>query len=265
MPMIVIGLTGPNGAGKQAVIDYLVERHGFTSSSLSDQLRARVRERGQDVTRANLIATGNELREELGPGALGTLAREALTARWSENGREIIDSIRHPEEVRELSRRPFFLLVAVDAPLLVRFERARRRDATRGEGEPLELAAFAAVDDAESFGTAGASSQCIRACMALARVTVVNGGSLEALHARLDALDLTAAGWTRPGWDAYFLGLARLAAQRTNCMKRCVGAVVVSTDHRVIATGYNGTGLWLGWGWVGLEGFFFFFFFFFWG
>lgn len=34
--------------------------------------------------------------------------------------------------------------------------------------------------------------------------------------------------------------LASLAAQRSNCMKRRVGCVLVS-NHRVISTGYNGT------------------------
>lgn len=44
----------------------------------------------------------------------------------------------------------------------------------------------------------------------------------------------------RPDWDSYFMKLATLAASRSNCMKRKVGCVIVR-DHRVIATGYNGT------------------------
>ncbi|CCD26056.2 deoxycytidine monophosphate deaminase NDAI_0G02790 [Naumovozyma dairenensis CBS 421] len=44
----------------------------------------------------------------------------------------------------------------------------------------------------------------------------------------------------RPSWDTYFMKLATLAATRSNCMKRKVGCVIVR-DHRVIATGYNGT------------------------
>jgi dCMP deaminase len=35
--------------------------------------------------------------------------------------------------------------------------------------------------------------------------------------------------------------LASLAAQRSNCMKRRVGAVLVGKERRVISTGYNGT------------------------
>jgi dCMP deaminase len=43
----------------------------------------------------------------------------------------------------------------------------------------------------------------------------------------------------RPGWDEYFLRLAELAATRSTCTRRQVGAVLVS-GRRVLATGYNG-------------------------
>lgn len=44
----------------------------------------------------------------------------------------------------------------------------------------------------------------------------------------------------RPGWDQYFIDIAQVVAARGNCMKRQVAAVVVK-DHRIVATGYNGT------------------------
>ena len=43
----------------------------------------------------------------------------------------------------------------------------------------------------------------------------------------------------RPDWDEYFLCLADLAATRSTCLRRQVGALLVA-DHRVLATGYNG-------------------------
>jgi dCMP deaminase len=45
---------------------------------------------------------------------------------------------------------------------------------------------------------------------------------------------------TRPGWDAYYLGIARAVAARASCSRRQVGAVIV-VDNAIIATGYNGT------------------------
>ena len=49
-----------------------------------------------------------------------------------------------------------------------------------------------------------------------------------------------AAGLRRPDWDEYFMLLAKLAAIRSTCLSRSVGAVIV-VDKQVIATGYNGS------------------------
>lgn len=43
----------------------------------------------------------------------------------------------------------------------------------------------------------------------------------------------------RPSWDEYFMEMAELTAQRSTCIRRQVGAVIVR-EKRAIATGYNG-------------------------
>ncbi len=43
----------------------------------------------------------------------------------------------------------------------------------------------------------------------------------------------------RPSWDEYFMKLANEVANRTTCMRRGVGCVIVK-DRRILATGYNG-------------------------
>lgn len=45
---------------------------------------------------------------------------------------------------------------------------------------------------------------------------------------------------TRPDWDTYFLGITEAVAQRADCTRRQVGAVIVDSDHRIVSTGYNG-------------------------
>lgn len=45
--------------------------------------------------------------------------------------------------------------------------------------------------------------------------------------------------WKRPSWDEYFMRIAMLAASRSTCLRRQVGAVIVK-DKRVLSTGYNG-------------------------
>jgi dCMP deaminase len=44
----------------------------------------------------------------------------------------------------------------------------------------------------------------------------------------------------RPSWDTYFLDIAHLVSQRSTCLRRKVGAVIVK-NRRILATGYNGT------------------------
>ena len=44
---------------------------------------------------------------------------------------------------------------------------------------------------------------------------------------------------SRPSWDEYFMNITELAAQRSTCLRRKVGAILVR-DKRIITTGYNG-------------------------
>ncbi|MEA2077008.1 MAG: deaminase [Candidatus Marinimicrobia bacterium] len=44
----------------------------------------------------------------------------------------------------------------------------------------------------------------------------------------------------RPGWDEYFLNIAKVVATRSSCLRRQVGAVIVNNKD-IISTGYNGS------------------------
>ena len=43
----------------------------------------------------------------------------------------------------------------------------------------------------------------------------------------------------RPSWDEYFMKAAFLVCERSSCLRRRVGAVLVK-DKQILATGYNG-------------------------
>lgn len=45
---------------------------------------------------------------------------------------------------------------------------------------------------------------------------------------------------TRPSLDEYMMGIARLAATRTTCIRRGVGCVLADSRGRVLSVGYNG-------------------------
>ena len=44
----------------------------------------------------------------------------------------------------------------------------------------------------------------------------------------------------RPDWDEYFLRIAEAVSMRSHDEDTQVGCVIVSSDHRILATGYNG-------------------------
>jgi dCMP deaminase len=44
----------------------------------------------------------------------------------------------------------------------------------------------------------------------------------------------------RPTWDEYFMFVAKVAASRSTCMSRPVGAILV-LDKQILVTGYNGS------------------------
>jgi dCMP deaminase len=44
----------------------------------------------------------------------------------------------------------------------------------------------------------------------------------------------------RPTHDEYFLKMLNLVASRATCGRRQVGAIIVSADHQILSTGYNG-------------------------
>ncbi len=43
----------------------------------------------------------------------------------------------------------------------------------------------------------------------------------------------------RPGWDEYFINIAKVIATRATCLRRKYGAVITK-DNIIVSTGYNG-------------------------
>jgi len=229
---MLIGLTGRNAAGKGEVAKYL-QTKSFYYYSLSDAIRDEVRARKLNVSREVLIQVGNELRQRFGPSVLA----DRIVELTQPDRNYVIDSMRNPAEVAALRRAcKDFKLIRVDAPLQSRFERtvARRR-----ENDPVTFEAFVALDNREASGDA--TSQNLAEVELLADEVLVNDASLEELRPKIDVLvGRLLTNVTRPGWDQYFMDIARVVASRSNCMKRKVAAVIV-LDKRIISTGYNGT------------------------
>jgi dephospho-CoA kinase len=172
----LIGLTGTNGAGKGEAAAYFMSR-GYAYASLSDILREELRERGLEVTRDTLIRVGNELRERLGPDVLARRTMAKVT------GPTVIDSIRNSREVEYFRAQGNFILLAVDAPIEVRFSRV----GSRGRDESVgTLEEFRKKEEEERAG--GEAAQQLEACMAAADRLIWNDGTIEDLHRKLERL-----------------------------------------------------------------------------
>ena len=229
---MLIGLRGKNGSGKGEVAKFLSAR-GFEYKSLSDVVRRELKRRKKPITRKNLIQAGNQLRQNHGAGVLASRLLDDLDI----DRHYVIDSIRHPEEVRALKSRKGFVLFEVTAPAKIRFERIKSR---ARENDPKTLQAFQQLERVEGKSKIGSDQQ-LNQTLHMADFTVSNAGTLDELHDAIAKLVMKAAKKKeRPGWDDYFMGIARVVALRSNCVKRKVAAVIVK-DRRIISTGYNGT------------------------
>src|SRR5690606_8709373 len=229
---MIIGVAGPNGAGKGEVVAWLAAR-SFTPLSLSDVIRDELRAEGVEESRERMIEAGRALRALHGPAVLA----ERLRAKIQPDRHYVIDSIRHPAEVealRALGAR--FRLLWVDADPRLRFERLRARNRP---GDPDTFERLIELENRER-GSDDAAMQQLDAVARLADVVLRNDGDLAALHARLQEVIASSLGFERPSWDAYFLPIAQVVASRSNCVKRHVGAVI-ARDRRIVSTGYNGT------------------------
>ncbi len=228
---MIIGLTGANGSGKTVGADHL-RKKGFEFHSLSDEIREELARLKLEPNRENLIAQGNRLRAEFGPAVLA----ERIKRKLHSDRHYAVDSIRSPYEVDSLRETGMFRLLHLDAPRAVRFERVCARG---GDRAPASFEEFVEQEEREMEGDA--ARQQLRATWRKADETIVNAGSIDELTASIDRI---AGGWLmqakRPGWDEYFMQIARIATLRSNCMKRKVAAVIVK-DRRIISTGYNGT------------------------
>ncbi|RDW58063.1 hypothetical protein BP6252_13474 [Coleophoma cylindrospora] len=238
---MLVGLCGGICAGKSTVAQYLSEHHGFTHLYLRQEHTKAVQEKRQshNFAEANAQhANGTKQTTSMNPEHTFNTTEELLdfvTKRWL--GRWVTTDIYTEAILDKLERRPFFILISVDAPVSTRWKRFQNRLQATSSVESLSLEDFLIRSDEHLYDPRTG----LMPLISRATVRLINTSSnLAHLYATLGRLDLTNEDRLRPSWDQYFMQLASLAAQRSNCMKRRVGCVLVR-EKRVISTGYNGT------------------------
>ncbi|PON28263.1 hypothetical protein TGAM01_v202757 [Trichoderma gamsii] len=235
-----VGICGSICSGKQTVAQYLVEHHGFkrlylqAPASVSHEDPSSIEDATVTWTLNGAVSKSNETSSS----HFFTTAEELLdfvTRQW--RSRFVTTDVPTEQVLDVFIRRPFFLLISIDAPLTLRWRRFQQRS-NEPEQSTISLEDFVSQNDRHLYDAASG----LQPLISRATVRLLNtSSSLAHLYATLGKLDIPNPDRMRPGWDTYFMALASLAAHRSNCMKRRVGCVLVGRERRVISTGYNGT------------------------
>lgn len=181
---IILGLTGPNAAGKGEICKYLSKK-GFYTTSLSDILRKIAQEKKISPTRINLVNLGNELRKKYGGGILAQWTIKEILKRKYEFDKVVVDSIRNTNEIKEFKKKfknNFFLLY-VTAPKKLRFEFMQLRNR---EGDPKTYKEFLKIEKKEKSNKS--IQQQIHKCKELKDFYLNNNSTLDDLYKKIDRI-----------------------------------------------------------------------------
>ncbi|KZT44314.1 putative dCMP deaminase [Sistotremastrum suecicum HHB10207 ss-3] len=252
-------ITGTAFSGRKTLQRYLVEKHGFTSlhvTSRASDLPITSSQPALSLLSFTAKGTTFALSYFRGRTLSDTAATpqrdvpliekhrldfddpSAMLAHVTKNWRShfVTLDVQDVSVLTAFSRRPFCLIVMVDAPVLERFERCKRS----AHIKPPSLERFLREHDRALYGQSS-SRTFLQEARKLVNVQILNNyDTVAEYYQYLDTLNLLDNSRLRPQWDIYFMRLAFLTAGRSNCMKRRVGAIIVR-NQRIIATGYNGT------------------------
>jgi dephospho-CoA kinase len=174
---MIIGLTGTFGAGKGAVADIL-KKKGFAQLVMSDVLREECRKEGVEESRDNLLAMGNKLRAESGSGVI--MKKLIDRAREEDYEKVIIDGLRSIGEAEELKKNKG-ILISVDAPLEMRYERIAKRGTSK---DNISFEEFKKQEENE-MGKPGAQ---INECVRIADYKITNDGDIDELEKKVSKI-----------------------------------------------------------------------------
>ena len=177
---MIIGITGYLAAGKGEAAEYLEKHHGFVRRGYGDMIRAELKESGQAIGRDAEYNHANVQRQTHGFGYWSKKIVDSI-----KHGEQVVvEGIRNPGELTELAAADDFKLIAITAPLQLRFERMLKR---QKEGDPKTIDELKQKEERETHSD-DPIKQNISACVAKADYVVDNGNGWEAFYQQLDTI-----------------------------------------------------------------------------
>lgn len=171
---MIIGLCGRVGAGKETLTSFLREK-GFVYYETSKLINEELVKLGIEVTRTHQQDWADKQREKFGVGALMRLMLEKANQDKTKN--YIFDSLRNAGEAEFLKKEcEDFILIGVDAPQKLRFERIISRNKL---SDPKTWEEFLIVDERDNFDLSNPMGQQTGKLLEIADFVIVNDASLE--------------------------------------------------------------------------------------
>lgn len=179
MAKLALGFVGYPASGKGTIIEYLKKKYEAVSFSVSDEIRAQLKEVGFDSSsRETLQATGNLLRKIYGDHVLAQ--RVAKKVKRAKDSFVAIDSIRNPGEVNFFKKNlKNFKLISVSTDPKLRFERLQKRGRVENQKTWKEFLISEENED-KKLG--------VGSTIKLADYCIENDGSFNVLYNKADKL-----------------------------------------------------------------------------
>jgi len=218
--MVVFLITGPICSGKETLANVLHNNYGYklhkVQSCSFPELWSLKDCTFKDGFREKVI---KECHDKV---------REALKD-WKES--HVIYPVLLSETIKEiLLKRSYIKIITITAETCKRFSTFLSKYC---RNKPITLEEFIEINDKFSFNLG------VEECMGKSIIKIINNFDLESLEREVATHVTITEKIFRPDWDHYFMKLAHVVKERSNCMKRSVGAIIVA-NNRIISTGYNG-------------------------
>lgn len=182
--MIIIGLTGTNGSGKDELSKYL-ETKGFAHfSARKDILEKELMKKGLALSRENMISIANEMRAK----DIGALSKKLFDMAIAKGQNAIIESLRSPAEIDAVrayakEKKISFVFWGIDANPRTRYDRTMKRKASTDPQMTFEQ--FVLLEQQETQSKNPKDSN-IKKALDMASEVFFNNGTLESLYKEIE-------------------------------------------------------------------------------
>lgn len=174
--IIVVCIVGQPGSGKDTLASFLEKKKDFSHISTGNIIREEMRKKNIPIDRENMRIFSQNRRRDVGNSYPANIAVEKII------GNTVISGPRNTEE-NQVFKDKFgknFMLVAVDAPIKVRYERIKKG---RGRtGDDILFDEFKAQEEAELCSETHDLSK----LLSMADYVIDNSGTEENMFAEMN-------------------------------------------------------------------------------